>query len=577
MENTSLIEQLEEKIRVLETRVKHLSNDLRLTQEEKEHATSNYHELYTRMEQKVEERAHRVKRLQKALEQKGQELELMLDSSPAVIFYKDAEQRLIRVNRNFARLVGLPVAEITGKRCDELLIPSDEVSEAKDREVMETGLPLLNQIETVETPRGTRHVRIDRIPYLDMDSKVIGLIGFALDVTKLKDAEEERNKLESQLLHAQRMESIGTLAGGIAHNFNNLLMGILGHISLMLLNTESESPQHAHLKKVEQQIRSGADLTKQLLGYAMKGQFVVRTFNLNHLVRETAETFGLAKKDVALHYELDEDLASIRADSSQLEQVLMNLYVNASDAMPRGGDLYLSTCNVSHEEMADKPYRPKPGRYVALVVRDTGQGMDPETMERIFEPFFTTKGLAKGTGLGLASAYGIVTGHGGYIDVESEKGAGATFTLYLPASFEDLRDEQPIKETDQGRSTILVVDDEETVVDVAEQMLIQMGYRVLTARSGAEALDQFERHGSEVHLILLDMIMPGSGGGETYDRLRALSPDVPVLLSSGYSRDGEASEILARGCQGFIQKPFNLQDLSSKIQELLDPEGVDAV
>jgi PAS domain S-box-containing protein len=567
------IRELEEKIRLLETRIRHLTNDLRLTREENELAMANYLELYENMEEKVQERTQDVRELKRALEQKGQELELMLDSSPAIIFYKDREQLLLRVNRNFARMAGVPVAEIIGRKFDEIISIEDKTAWSKDQGVLDSGRPLLNEIETLKTPKGTKQMRIDRIPYTDMDNRPIGIIGFALDVTELKEVEEERTRLEAQLLHAQRMESIGTLAGGIAHNFNNLLMGILGHISLMVLEADEDSPQLDHLKKVEHQIRVGADLTKQLLGYARKGQYNMQAFNLNHLVKETASTFGIAKKDITLHYDLAAGLLPIQADEAQLEQVLMNLYINASDAMPRGGDIFIETRNASDTTMTGGPYHPKPGEYVSVSIRDSGEGMDPETMERIFEPFFTTKGLAKGTGLGLASAYGIVKGHGGYINVSSEKGQGATFTLFMPAAgnLEKKPVETPTK-TVRGRGTVLVVDDEETVLDVAEQMLRHLGYDVITAQSGHDALIVCERHRDRILLVLLDMVMPGTSGGETFDRLRDLAPGVPILLSSGYSLEGEASDIMARGCQGFIQKPFNLNELSERIRDVLRTE-----
>jgi len=571
MTETSRDLELEEKIRFLETRIRHLTNDLRLTREENDMATANYLDLYENMEKVVQERTLDIRELRRALEQKGQELELMLDSSPAMIFFKDAEERLLRVNRNFAKMAGRPVAEIVGTSFDELVSATDETYREKDRKVMQTGRPLLNEIETLQTPSGTIQIRIDRIPYTDMDNRVVGLIGFALDVTELKEAEEERGRLEAQLLHAQRMESIGTLAGGIAHNFNNLLMGILGHISLMALETDTGNPWYKHLKTIERQIRVGADLTKQLLGYARKGQYHMQAFNLNHLVKETAGTFGLAKREITLHYDLAPDLAAIQADAAQVEQVLMNLYINASDAMPRGGDLFLKTRNANQDTMSNRPYRPKPGEYVQLTVRDTGEGMDPETIERIFEPFFTTKGLANGTGLGLASAYGIVKGHGGYIDVHSGKGEGASFTLFLPVSKRiETAAGLPRRASVRGAGTVMVVDDEETVLDVAGRMLSSLGYEVLTARSGTEAIALFEQNRERILLVLLDMIMPGTGGGETFDRMRDLAPGVPILLSSGYSLEGEASDILARGCQGFIQKPFDLQELSSRIQGILE-------
>ncbi len=232
----------------------------------------------------------------------------------------------------------------------------------------------------------------------------------------------ERKRLEAQLHQAQKIEALGTLAGGIAHNFNNLLMAIMGSASLMLLETDPTHPNYEMLKNIEKSVQNGSRLTRQLLGYARKGSYEIKPINLNQLVEETSDAFSMTKKEIRVHRKLCKDLLGIEADQVQIDQVLLNLYVNAADAMPRGGDLFLKTMNVTNKDMRGKPYKAKPGNYVLLTVRDTGAGMDKKTMERIFDPFFTTKGLARGTGLGLASVYGTVKGHGGYIDVESKKG-----------------------------------------------------------------------------------------------------------------------------------------------------------
>ena len=239
--------------------------------------------------------------------------------------------------------------------------------------------------------------------------------------------------------------------------------------------------------------------------------------------------------------------------------------------MPKGGDLFLKTMNVTHKDMRGKPYKPKPGNYVLLSARDTGVGMDKKTMDRIFDPFFTTKGLANGTGLGLASVYGILKGHGGFIDVDSEKGRGTTFSLYLPAAGEEANEEKAFpNRMMKGNGTVLLVDDEDMVLDAGGQMLEQLGYDVLLANGGQEALDLYLHNKSKIDIVLLDMIMPDLGGGDTYDRMKEINSEVKVLLSSGYGIDGEAREILKRGCNEFIQKPFNLTDLSQKVNEILN-------
>jgi len=573
MEESSAILEINEKIATLETQVKHLRNDLRLTKEENEIATTNYFEMVSKLESMVAERTRDVQRLQKIVEQKAHELEIMLDSTPAIVFYKDADQRLIRANRSFAKAVGISANSLVGRKYSDLFPEYDPETYKRDLEVIRTGEPVLNKRESITTPWGKRRVLIDKIPYKGPDRKVLGLIGFALDVTDLEKAEEERAKLSAQLQQALRMKSLGTLAGGIAHNFNNLLMGILGNVSLMLLDMSSEHKHYGNLKVIETLVRSGSGLTRQLLGYAMEGKYEVKPISLNSLVRETAETFGSAKKEIQVHFQLAEELSSVRADRSQIEQVIFNLYVNAAEAMPRGGDMYLMTRNVDPDAMEGKPYRPKPGKYVMLSVADTGTGMDKDTLEHVFEPFFTTKGLAKGTGLGLASSYGIIKAHGGYIDVESEPGRGTTFSIYLPATQEISTSEKKdtIPEISTGSGTILFVDDEDTILVLAGQMLNALGYDVLQAGSGEEALRLYKSHQEEIDLVILDMIMPHLGGGETFDRMRQINPHVKVLLSSGYSLNGQAQEILNRGCDGFIQKPFDLTALSGSLSEILSP------
>jgi PAS domain S-box-containing protein len=383
----------------------------------------------------------------------------------------------------------------------------------------------------------------------------------------------ERKRLEAQFQQAQKLEAVATVAGGIAHNFNNLLMGIQGNISLMLHQIDSTHPLYERLASIEKQVESGADLTRHLLGYARKGKYEVKPIDLNQLVMETSDTFGRTKKEIRIHRELEKDLHTIEGDRGQIEQVLWNLYVNAADAMPAGGNLILQSVNATHETMRGKPYEAKPGNYVLLNIRDTGIGMDEETVVRIFEPFFTTKEMGRGTGLGLASAYGIIKAHGGYVDVESEKGRGTTFRVFLPASgtvvLDTIKTPEGIVE---GTETVLLVDDEEAVLEVGRDLLKAMGYQVLIARDGSEAVQFYAKNKQIIDIVILDIVMPNMGGGATYDLMKQSNPDVKVLLSSGYSIDGEATKILDRGCSGFIQKPFNMKDLSEAIRKVLEKE-----
>jgi two-component system cell cycle sensor histidine kinase/response regulator CckA len=415
-----------------------------------------------------------------------------------------------------------------------------------------------------------RWVRSTLVPHYDIQGKLISYDGLISDITERRQAEEEKEKLEAQLQRAQKMEAVGTLAGGVAHDFNNLLMSIQGNISLMLLAMDPTHPHYERLKRTEERVQSGARLAKQLLGYARKGRYEVKPTSLNQLVEETAETFGITRKGITIHKEFAEGLFDIEVDRGQMEQVLLNLFINAADAMPKGGNLILKTRDTTHEGIKDIVYDAKPGNYVLLTVTDTGIGMDNETQERIFDPFFTTKERGRGTGLGLASVYGIIKAHGGYINVESGKEHGTTFSIYLPASEKKAqRTVKTVERCIKGTATVLMIDDEDALREVGQELLTVMGYRVLVARDGKEAIEVYRKNWHTIDLVLLDMIMPNMGGGEAYDCMREINPDIKVLLSSGYSVDGEASEILKRGCRGFIQKPFKMSELSRKIEEIL--------
>ena len=391
-----------------------------------------------------------------------------------------------------------------------------------------------------------------------------------VDITERIKSEKDKKELEKQLQNAQKMEAIGTLASGVAHDFNNLLMAIQGRTSTMLMNKDGSHPDFEQLKGIEDHVESAADLTKQLLGVALGGKYELKPTNLNHLIKKQNQIFGRTKKEIIIGEKYQVDLWPVEIDRGQIEQVILNLYLNAGHAMPGGGDLYVETKNVTLEEDHVKPFSAEPGRYVEISVADTGVGMDKTTLERIFDPFFTTKEIGRGTGLGLASVYGIIKNHGGFIKVYSEKGHGTNFNVYLPASEKEVIDEKaPVGDTLMGSETVLFVDDEDMIIEITEEMLKRLGYKVLTARSGKEAIKIYEEDSERIDIVVLDMIMPDMGGGDTYDGLKMLNPKVKVLLSSGYSIDGQATEILDRGCNGFIQKPFKMKKFSEKLRNIL--------
>jgi two-component system, cell cycle sensor histidine kinase and response regulator CckA len=481
-------------------------------------------------------------------------------------FEVDLNGNFTFMNPSMAKILGYPAADLMGVNF-KAYMNEDNIGKVYQK-----------FLETYRTGSSTmlldgRHIRRDgsaleietSIALLrDKAGRPTGFRGIVRDIT-------ERKRMEQQLIQIHKMEAIGTLAGGIAHDFNNLLMGIQGFTSLMLSDLERDHPHYNKLLQIEEQVHSGAELTQQLLGFAQEGQYEVRPVDLADVLKRTAAIFGRTKKEIIIRRTCDRALWTVEVDQGQIEQVLMGLYLNAWQAMPGGGTLTLEARNITMAEGEDLPHEVSPGPYIRVSVRDTGGGMDEKTRQRVFEPFFTTREMGRGAGLGLAAAYGIIKGHGGFIGVTSKEGEGTTFDLYLPAS---QKKTPPVQENQasavQGQRTILLIDDEEVIIEVSREILEMLKYRVWTAQSGQEAVTMYTSRKDEIDLVILDMIMPGMSGGDTFDRLKAINPDVRVILSTGYSLTGQAKEIMARGCQGFIQKPFRIETLSQKIREVLE-------
>ncbi len=504
-----------------------------------------------------------VQRAEEALRASEEKYRTLVENATEAIFIVQGE-KIEFPNPRTLSLFGYSEEELANKPITQLVHPHDRESvlDRYRRRMKGEEIPGVQMCRVFNKAGEELWAQFNSVP--------IAWEGCPAMLNFVRDMTREKN-LEAQFQIAQKMEAVGTLAGGIAHDFNNLLMGIQGHVFLMLFDLDPTHPHYESLKKIEAQVKNGANLAGQLLAFARRGKYEVKPSEINKIIQHTSSIFERTKKEINIHRKYQEGIWAVEVDRGQIEQVLMNLYVNAWQAMPEGGDLYLESRNVTLARDNIRSFSTEPGNYVRISVKDTGMGMDKNTQQRIFEPFFTTKEMGRGTGLGLASVYGIVKNHGGFIDIYSEIGHGTIFNIHLPASDKKVPEEKRFSsEILSGTETILLVDDEETISEVMEKALTLTGYKVLLARGGEEALELYEKNRKRIDLVVLDMLMPGMNGGKVFDRLRKMNPGVNVILSSGYSIDGEASQIMARGCNGFIQKPFGIKELSQKIREALD-------
>jgi PAS domain S-box-containing protein len=397
------------------------------------------------------------------------------------------------------------------------------------------------------------------------------------DISERKEAERVRTELEDNLRWAQKMEAVGTLAGGVAHDFNNLMHVVTGYSDLLLLNSKNHGITQ-ELHEIKEAAARASALTRQLLLFSRRAEHEMANTDLNGELSQVVEILRRTiPKMVAIETRLADDLRHVDADTVQLEQVLVNLALNASDAMPGGGTLTLETRNVVLDEQCSETLLDlEPGEYVMIEVTDTGHGMPRETVSRIFEPFFTTKALGKGTGLGLAMVYGIVRAHHGRVTCHSEPGVGTTFRIYLPAATTPelgVRESAPEAPLPRGSETVLLVDDEESVREVGRQLLSTHGYRVLEADTGEAALELVERSRDSVDLVILDYIMPGMGGRRCLQQLRKIAPRLPVIISSGYSAEATSDDLLMMGARAFVGKPYQVRTLLELVRRVLNETG----
>jgi PAS domain S-box-containing protein len=510
-----------------------------------------------------------IKKAEAALQSSEDRYKSLTENAPIVIFSINQNGELTYVNPAWSQILGYPRQEVIGQNFYQFLSPIQKSSHEKLFCQIINGQQQSAELklDLVHSDGSMRVFDLTAAVHSDSEGRVMGLIGLAKDIT-------EETRLQEQLLMSQKMKAVGTLAGGIAHDFNNLLMGIQANISLMRLEAASDSALMEKLTRVESQIQSGASLTRQLLGYARKGRYGNRTIDLRRLIEDTLHVVKRTNKQIMVHQQFGNEPLFMQADRGQIELVLLNLFVNAVDAMPDGGDLNLSASLVDAAQLDGQWPDLRPGCYIHIEVNDTGMGMDEQTRDRIFEPFFTTKEIGHGTGLGLASVYGVVKNHQGYIQAESSPGEGTTFKILLPASTarkaaETTSPADRKKEAlFQPGGTILIVDDEPTILESCGELVQSLGYQVIFADSGDKAVRIYEKHHAKIDIVILDIIMPVLDGIGVYQALKAIDPDIKVIVSSGYGFNDKAKEILAQGAHLLLKKPYNRGDLAAALNEL---------
>lgn len=502
-------------------------------------------------------------------------IEQIIENSPVAISVMDTDGAITRINREFTRLFGYIFDEIAGRNISSLLAPSGFETEAHHlRSLIADGESI--QVETSRLSKSgeTIDVAIAGSPIF-IDNKLIAIQAVYSDITDRRAAEIEKAKLEAQLLQSQKMEAVGILAGGIAHDFNNILGAIIGFSQMALMDAEKGISKPHDLKQILKSAERAKHLVKQILTFSRRITPELSSQQLNQVIRQTVTLLERTlPKMVSIQTDLSPDLAPIHADPIQIEQVLMNLGTNAADAMPDGGVLSIRTENIFIEAgISDAFIEMPPGSYVLLTAADTGFGMDNKTLKHIFDPFFTTKGVGKGTGLGLATVFGIVKSHSGHVLCQSTPGKGTSFQIYFPEHAASpvlpIKTDLPVA-VQSGKETILLVDDDPSIREFGQELLERYGYRVLIAESGEQALIKFGAHPGGIDMIILDLGMPGMGGYRCLTELLKIDSTARILIASGYGPIGQAQEALKSGAKGFISKPYRIEEMLAEIRKLVD-------
>lgn len=511
------------------------------------------------------------------LKQSEDKYRTILESIEEGYFEVDLQGHFTFFNDSICKMTGYSKNELLGMHYRDYTTPEmSKKIQSNFNEVNRTGNPV--ELADYEIKRKDESIGILELTaslMKDTSDRPVGFRGLVRDVTQRKLAEKEMKKLEVQLQQAQKMEAVGTLAGGIAHDFNNILQTIFSYTQILLMKMNQSDPEYEKLGIIEKSVRRASDLTRRLLIFSRRVDTKLDLVDLNEEVVHVSKMLErMIPKMIRIELHLAGDLKAIRADVGQMEQILMNLGVNARDAMPEGGRLVFRTENVILDEEFCKTHLvARPGEFILMSIADTGHGMDKGIMEHIFEPFFTTKETGKGTGLGLAMVYGIVKNHSGFITCKSAPGEGATFDIYFPAATQQLKSEVRIeKETPipRGSETILLVDDEQTIRDLGKEILTEYGYRVMAAHDGESALEHYKRSPTQIDLVILDLIMPGMGGRRCLEELFRVNSRIKVVIASGYSVDGYTKEMIDKWTKGFIHKPYEVKQMLREVRKVLD-------